>query len=118
MGNFKPGRGLVFTPFILYSLITFIIVNTVIKPHDGNYKPYLYTVMMSYGILIFLFPIHYFSYKLFKSEKIKRSIDDSIKETRTYGKKFRTQWVLLVFLTPIILPIILYLIRLSDNISN
>ena len=54
---------LVFTPFILYSLITFIIVNTVIKPHDGNYKPYLYTVMMSYGILIFLFPIHYFSYK-------------------------------------------------------
>jgi len=109
---------LVFSPFVLYSLVAFILINTVIKPHEGKYQPYFYTIMLSCGILMILFPIHYFVYKLFKGEKNKGDLNDAIEETRTYDKKFRTQWVILVFLTPIILSILLYLIRLNDYISN
>ena len=28
---------LVFSPFVLYSLVAFILINTVIKPHEGKY---------------------------------------------------------------------------------
>ena len=57
-------------------------------------------------------------FKNLEESDLKGDLNDAIEETRTYDKKFRTQWVLLVFLTPIILSIILYLIRLNDNISN
>jgi len=122
---------LVVSPFVIYTVVSSVLILTVVKAHEGSYQPYFYLFMMNVGILLLLFIIHYLSYKVFKGESIKREPSEwgkpdispppgqksgklkIKKDKRSYASTFRTQWVLLVFLTPVILPIILYLIRLQ-----
>ena len=119
------------SPFVLYTVVSSTLILTVVKAHEGSYQPYFYLFMMNIGILLLLFIIHYVSYKVFKGESVKREPSewentdispppgqtaDKLKikkDKRSYASTFRTQWILLVFLTPVISPIILYLIRLQ-----
>ena len=84
---------LVFSPLILYSLLAFILINTVIKPHEGKYQPYFYTIMLSCGILMILFPIHYFVYKLFKGEKIKGDLNDAMSKFNNYSIRKESEFL-------------------------
>ena len=99
--------GLITSPFILYIIIGMMLIPTVVKPHEGKYQPYFYLLMTNIILLLILFMIHYMLNKVFGDS------DDEDKK-KGYAATFRTQWVLLVFLTPVILPIALYAIRHQD----
>ncbi len=108
---------IIFTsPLTLYLLIILPIILNVIDPTHKPYKVYFYTVMFSYLTLMILFTIHIIIFKIIfelspESMKIELHIVPKDKVKKTYESFYRTQWVLLFFLSPIIVSICVYISR-------
>ena len=101
-------------PLTLYLLIILPIILNVIDPTHKSYKVYFYTVMFSYLSLMILFTIHVIIFKFIippETVKIELHIVPKDKVKRTYEAFYRTQWVLLFFLSPIIVTICIYISR-------
>lgn len=106
---------IIFTsPLIVYLLIILPIILNVIDPTHKPYKVYFYTMMFSYLTLMILFTIHIIIFKfIINPEKVNIELrmlsNDKVK--KTYESFYRTQWVLLFFLSPIIVSICVYISR-------
>ena len=106
---------IIFTsPLIVYLLIILPIILNVIDPTHKPYKVYFYTMMFSYLTLMILFTIHIIIFKfIINPEKVNIELrmlsNDKVK--KTYESFYRTQWVLLFFLSPIIVSICIYISR-------
>lgn len=102
-------------PIILYVFIFTIIYPSLIQIKPGV-STYFYLAMVNYFILTMIFMVHVFIInKIISIESIKISSDMDTDKVRTYGSIYRTQWVLLLFLSPIYAFIILYINKKTSN---
>jgi len=112
---------IIFTsPLTVYLLFILPIILNIIDPSHKTYKVYFYTVMFSYLMLMILFTIHVIIFKfIINPEKvtIELNIPQSNGEKKTYESFYRTQWVLLFFLSPILVTICLYISRLLNKVK-
>jgi len=106
---------IIFTsPISIYLLLILPITLNMIDLSNKPYKIYFYTVMFSYFMLMILFTIHIIIFNLIINPKdvqieLRMLSNDDVK--KTYESFYRTQWVLLFFLSPIIVSICVYISR-------
>lgn len=112
---------IIFTsPLTLYLLFILPIILNIIEPSHKTYKVYFYTVMFSYLMLMILFTIHFIIFKIrfgLSPIKIELHILPKDKVKKTYEAIYRTQWVLLFFLSPILITICVYIDRLLNRVK-
>jgi len=107
------------SPLTLYLLFILPIILNIIET-SHKYKVYFYTVMFSYLMLIILFTIHVIIFKfIINPEKVNIELHILTKEQvkKTYESFYRTQWVLLFFLSPILITICVYIDRLLNRVK-
>jgi len=101
-------------PIILYVILFSILFSQFIDIKGSPYKPYFYSLMFSYLCLMILFSIHVFIVKYIVNPEtvtIESSIYRKEDDKKTYESFYRTQWVLLGFLSPIYVMLLVYIFR-------
>jgi hypothetical protein len=109
------------SPIILYVVFFSLLFNQFVDINNDKNLPYYYSIMFSYLYLLILFIIHLIVIKYIVGPKdinitsdLKR-IDGKDNE-KTYESLYRTQWVILIFLSPIFVTVLIFLERLLNNI--
>ena len=99
-------------PIPLYLLFFTMLFTSVINVTNGNVQPYFYGIMVSYFILFVIFMIHVLTINKFIEPK-NIDISTNMKKDKnvTYGSLYRTQWILLLFLSPLYALMVLYIAR-------
>lgn len=99
-------------PIPLYLLFFTMLFTSVIDVTNGNIQPYFYGIMASYFVLFIIFMIHVLTINKFIGPK-NISIPTNMKKDKdvTYGALYRTQWILLLFLSPFYALMVSYIAR-------
>ena len=99
------------TPIIWYSLIYTLLAPNIIN--QKSQQAYFYMLMFSYFIIFMIFFIHYIIFN-FISTPEDTTVEIKISNehiNRSYDGFYRTQWILLFWLSPIYVCLLLYIIR-------
>ena len=99
------------TPISLYLIFFTVLFPSLMKVEKTGSSPFYYSVMVSYAIMLLLFLLHVAVVRLLIKPKNIEVSDEFGKKQDTYNKLYRTQWLLLFFLSPIYSFIIVYLAR-------
>jgi len=99
-------------PILLYLLFFTTLFTSVMNVNSGNVQPYFYGIMISYFVLFVIFMIHVFMINSLIGPK-NINIPTNMKKDKevTYGSLYRTQWILLLFLSPLYSLTTLYITR-------
>jgi len=105
-----------FTPPIVWYLFFFtVFFSSFIDIRQTYYQAYFYSIMISYFIMLVLFSIHLIIFNFIlhpRNTKVELAIGDTTKPAeKTYSAFYRTQWLLLAFLSPIYVCIVVYIMR-------
>lgn len=106
----------IFKAPITWYLLTYLILSPFfVGFKNSNSLTYIRSIGFSYFLLLFLFIIHYIIYNYIINPKyvtIKSKLGDSriIKNKHTYTNFYRVQWILLIYLSPILVFIYTYLL--------
>ena len=110
---------------MLYLLIgifpSYGIITNVIDPLQKRNQAYFYSVMFSFLFILVMFVIHVIVFHFIidpKKVKIDLTLGDQDKVEKTYESFYRTQWLLLIVFSPIIISIVVYVTRKLDNIDS
>lgn len=102
-------------PIILYLVFFSTLVPYFVNIKLVNYQSYFYALMFSYLILLILFTLHVIIFKYIinpSSVDVELTLGDKTKQVeKTYESFYRTQWTLLIFLSPIYVCILTYIMR-------
>lgn len=111
-------KGIFYSPIMLYLLLGIYLIVNIIDPLQTSNQAYFYSVMFSFLVILVLFVIHMviFHY-IINPEKVKveLTLGDPDKIKYTYEDFYRTQWLLLIVFSPIIITTIVYAIRKLDK---
>tara|TARA_B110001469_G_C9490850_1_gene245635 strand:- start:143 stop:730 length:588 start_codon:yes stop_codon:yes gene_type:complete len=99
-------------PILLYLLLFTTFFTSAMNINSGNVQPFFYAVMISYFVLFVIFMIHVFMVNYVIGSK-NVNIPSNMKKDKnvTYGSLYRTQWILLLFISPLYAFTILYITR-------
>jgi len=114
-------KGALGSPIILYILLGTLLTVNMIDPLQKRNQAYFYSVMFSFLFILVMFVIHVIVFHFIidpKKVKIDLTLGDQDKVEKTYESFYRTQWLLLVVFSPIIISCIVYAIRKLDNIDS
>jgi hypothetical protein len=108
------------SPPIIWYLTTFtILIQFFIDLNQVQYQAYFYSLMFSYLLLMILFSIHIIVFNLILQPQftnVELQLDgDEDSDKKTYKGFYRTQWILLLFLSPIYVCFIVYIFRLLNS---
>jgi len=96
-------------PISLYLIIFTVFLASFVTMTTQSYSPYFYGLMFNYLILFLLFLIHsIIGNRVMDPSTIQNAYDTDVK---TYGGLYRTQWYLLLWLSPIYSFILTYISR-------
>ena len=101
-------------PIILYLFFYTTFVSSFVDTTLPNYQAYFYSLMFSFFILAALFTVHVIIFKFIlkpENRDVELVLGDQSKSEKSYESFYRTQWVLLTFLSPIYVCIATYIIR-------
>jgi len=107
-------NGYIRSPILLYLLLGIFFTVITIDPLQKRNQAYFYSVMFSYLFIVVLFTIHVIIFNVILSPEkasIELRLGDQDKVKKTYGTFYRTQWILLLAFSPIIIAIVIYIIR-------
>lgn len=103
------------TPPIMWYLFIFsVFFTTMIDSSQESRQTYFYAVLASWLVILILFAIHSLIFNfIIKPEgvNVELQVSTDVAVTKTYIEFYRTQWLLLVTLSPIYVIILLYSIR-------
>ena len=113
--------GIFKAPITWYLLSFFIFSPFFVGFKNSNNLTYIRSIGFNYILLLFLFLIHYMIYNYIinpKSIKIESKLGNSklIKNKHSYINFYRLQWILLIYLSPIIVIIYTYLGSIIRNL--
>ncbi len=96
-------------PISLYVIIFTVFLASFVTMTTQSYSPYFYGLMFNYLVLFLLFLIHsIIGNRVMDPSTIQNAYDTDVK---TYGGLYRTQWYLLLWLSPIYSFILTYISR-------
>ena len=103
----------ILTPPIMWYLVIFTLFFTsIVDPSQASRQAYFYAIMSSYLVLLILFALHV---GIFNGIVPPTTVDVELKlndnDIKTYESFYRTQWVLLTFLSPIYVFSLMYVFR-------
>ena len=102
-------------PITLYLILFTLFLASFVTMSDQSYSPYFYGLMFNYLILFLLFLMHsIIGNRIIDPSTIENVYDtdkDKDKEAKTYDSLYRTQWYLLLWLSPIYSFILTYISR-------
>ena len=105
----------ILTPPIMWYLVIYTLFFTsIVDPSQASRQAYFYAIMASYLVLLILFTIHVGIFNNIVSPEnvdIELELGDQNNVKKTYESFYRTQWVLLLFLSPIYVFILMYIFR-------
>jgi len=107
-------KGALGSPIILYILLGTLLTVNMIDPLQKRNQAYFYSVMFSFLFILVMFVIHIIVFHFIidpKKVKIDLTLGDPDNVEKTYGSFYRTQWLLLIVFSPIIISIIVYVTR-------
>tara|TARA_B100000424_G_C22874770_1_gene465767 strand:+ start:307 stop:921 length:615 start_codon:yes stop_codon:yes gene_type:complete len=111
---------LVTSPIMLYLLIGLYLIINIIDPLQKRNQAYFYSIMFSYLLILVLFTIHIIIFNFVidpKDTQVELRLGDPDSK-KTYSLFYRTQWLLLIVFSPIIITTLVYAIRKLDKSSN
>ena len=109
--------GVAKNPITWYLILFSLLCTSFINMKQVNYQVYFHSIMFSYLIFLLLMVIHILLYNFIISPRevdIELSIGDpqKIKEdVHSYRNFYRTQWLLLFYLSPIYVCLYVYIMR-------
>ena len=101
-------------PILYYLLFFTVFVSSFVNINLPENQAYFYSLMYSFFILAILFTIHIIIFNFIispRNTKVELVLGDQSKLTKTYEAFYRSQWVLLTFLSPIYVCIVIYIKR-------
>jgi hypothetical protein len=101
------------TPIIWYSLIYTLLAPAIINTRQKSQQAYFYMLMFSYLVIFMIFFIHYIIFNFISKPK-DTTIEIKISNepiNLSYDGFYRTQWILILWLSPIYVCLLLYIIR-------
>ena len=109
--------GILSSPIMLYLLLGIFLTVNIIDPLQTSNQAYFYSVMFSFLVILVLFVIHMLIFHYIinpENVEIEVTLGDQDKIKKTYEDFYRTQWLLLIVFSPIIITTIVYAIRKLD----
>ena len=109
---------IVFSPIMIYLLVGILLIINIIDPLQKRNQAYFYSVMFSFLFILILFTIHVFIFNFIispESTNVELALGKPEDRKKTYASFYRTQWVLLITLSPIIISTVVYLTRKLDK---
>jgi hypothetical protein len=107
--------GYFIAPIVWYVLVYSSLVTSFVDVSQAkSYQAYFYSVMFSYLVLVILFTIHVIIFNFVdhpKQSDIELDIGDPDMVDVSYEGFYRTQWILLLFLSPIFVSLVVYVLR-------
>mgnify|MGYP001186987655 FL=1 len=101
-------------PIVWYLFFFTLFVSSFANINLPDYQSYFYALMFSFLVLIITFTFHMIIFNLIlRPSKVDVEIvlGDQTKSIKTYESFYRTQWVLLAFLSPLYVCIAIYIMR-------
>ena len=114
-------KSIFYSPIMLYLLLGIYLIVNIIDPLQTSNQSYFYSVMFSFLVILVLFVIHMVIFHYIinpENVKIKLTLGDPDKIKKTYEDFYRTQWLLLIVFSPIIITTVVYAIRKMDKSSK
>tara|TARA_Y100000389_G_scaffold173447_1_gene182641 strand:- start:275 stop:880 length:606 start_codon:yes stop_codon:yes gene_type:complete len=112
------GKGVLFSPIMIYLLVGIFLIVNIIDPLQSRNQAYFYSVMFSFLVIMVIFVFHMIIFHYIinpENVQIELRLGDQDEIKKTYAAFYRTQWVLLFTLSPIIISCIVYIIRKLDT---
>ena len=109
---------IVFSPIMIYLLVGILLIINIIDPLQKRNQAYFYSVMFSFLFILILFTLHVFIFNFIispESTNVELALGKPEDRKKTYASFYRTQWVLLITLSPIIISTVVYLTRKLDK---
>jgi len=103
----------ILTPPIMWYLVIFTLFFTsIVDPSQASRQAYFYAIMSSYLTMLILFAIHVGIFNIIvQPTTVDVELELNNSDNKTYGSFYRTQWVLLAFLSPIYVFSLMYVFR-------
>ena len=103
-------KTLVSNPIILYLLLfSLLLFSNIVDINKEGYKPYFYSGMFNYIFIIILYLVHVFVINYIIKPK---NMDFRPKpKDVSYASLYKTQWLVLLILSPIYMCVLLYSMR-------
>ena len=103
----------ILTPPIMWYLVIFTLFFTsIVDPSQASRQAYFYAIMSSYLVLLILFALHIGIFNfIVKPITVDVELNLEGNGIKTYESFYRTQWVLLTFLSPIYVFCLMYAFR-------
>ena len=109
---------ILFSPIMIYLLVGILLIVNIIDPLQKRNQAYFYSVMFSFLFILILFTLHVFIFNFIispESSNVELALGKPEDRKKTYASFYRTQWVLLITLSPIIISTVVYLTRKLDT---
>jgi len=106
------------SPIMVYLLVGIYLTVKTIDSHQKRNQAYFYSVMFSFLVILVMFVIHVFIFHFIidtKDINIELRLGDPDNVKKTYEAFYRTQWLLLVVFSPIIISGVVYVTRKLGN---
>ena len=97
-----------------YLVIYTLFFTSIVDPSQESRQAYFYAIMVSYLVLLILFSLHVGIFNVIAGPEdvnIELELGDQNNIKKTYESFYRTQWILLLFLSPIYVFILMYVFR-------
>ena len=114
-------KGVFGSPIMLYLLLGIFLIVNIIDPLQTSNQAYFYSVMFSFLVILVLFVIHMIIFHYIINPEnviVELTLGDPDKIKKTYEDFYRTQWLLLIVFSPIIITTVVYAIRKMDKSSK
>tara|TARA_Y100000389_G_C17219692_1_gene392726 strand:- start:99 stop:710 length:612 start_codon:yes stop_codon:yes gene_type:complete len=112
---------MLFSPIMIYLLFGIYLIINIIDPFQKRNQAYFYSVMFSFLFILILFTLHVIIFNFIispESTNVELSLGAPEDRKKTYESFYRTQWVLLFALSPIIISIVVYSSRKMNAGNN
>ena len=106
--------GIFTSPATIFLILGFPLIAFMIDTQQSQAKAYFYSIMLGYLILLIIFIIHLIVYHYIidpKNVEIQVELVDYNLVKKTYASFYKTQWIILFTLLPIIVTIFIYVVR-------
>jgi amino acid transporter len=114
-------KSIFYSPIMLYLFLGIYLIVNIIDPLQTSNQSYFYSVMFSFLVILVLFVIHMIIFHYIinpENVKVELTLGDPDKIKKTYEDFYRTQWLLLIVFSPIIITTVVYAIRKMDKSSK
>jgi hypothetical protein len=108
------GNALLFSPIMIYLLVGLLLTINVIDPLQSRNQAYFYSLMFSFLFIMVIFVFHMIIFHYIidtKKTTIELKLGDPDNVEKTYTGFYRTQWVILFALSPILITCLVYAVR-------